>query len=707
MSTDSMTGRAAVRYRIGVDIGGTFTDFVLFDDEAGTATIHKQLTTPEDPSRAVIEGVATLASGAGLAIEQIGGIVHGTTLVTNAIIERRGAATAMLVTAGFADVLDIAQERRYDLFDLRLVLPAPVVPRARRIELAGRLHHDGREETPLDLEPARAPLERMIAEDGIEAVAICLLHAHREARHEEQAAEWLAGHFPTLKISTSSGVFPYIREYERWTTATLNAYVQPVVDRYLDRLETGLAAQGFRGQFLVMSSSGGSLTAELARRYPIRLLESGPAAGALMSAVHGRALGEPDVLAFDMGGTTAKGCVIRGGVPQKRYEFEVGRVHEFKKGSGLPARIPVIDMIEIGAGGGSLVGFDDRGTLCVGPRSAGARPGPVCYGRGGTEPTLTDANLLLGYLDAASFLGGRMALDTAGTAKAMQQRVAERIGVDARRAAWGVHEIINEDVARAFRVHASERGVDFRHCSMIVYGGSGPLHGSRVARKLRIPKVICPVGAGVMSAFGLLTSPVGFEVARSWRVDPAQLGPEALARALDALGDEAAALLAGTGLAREAIKTRYALDVRYDGQGYELEVPIPAELATGAVQAALPALFATAYRGVFGVDFPERKLEIVNWKAEAAGPPPAGGKTHRLLTTAPRQDALKGHRDACFDAAGSLVRTPVFDRYRLAVGQVVTGPALIEETESTCVLHPGDQAVLDAAENLVITIGGL
>ncbi|MGE0802683.1 MAG: hydantoinase/oxoprolinase family protein, partial [Lautropia sp.] len=672
---DPETAPEPIRYRIGVDIGGTFTDFVLVDDRAGTAITHKQLTTPEDPSLAVVEGVAAIAAAGGVPVARIDAIVHGTTLVTNAIIERKGAATAMLVTRGFADVLDIAQERRYDLFDLRLVLPSPVVPRSRRIEVDGRLHHDGREETPLSLEPARPALERLVETDGIESVAVCLLHAYRDPRHEEAAAEWLARHFPALKVSTSSGVFPSIREYERWTTATLNAYVQPVVDRYLDRIETGLAELGFGGRFLVMSSSGGSLTAALARRFPIRLLESGPAAGALMSAAHGRALGEPDVLSFDMGGTTAKGCVIRGGVPQKRYEFEVGRVHEFKKGSGLPARIPVIDMIEIGAGGGSLVGFDDRGTLCVGPRSAGARPGPVCYGRGGTEPTLTDANLLLGYLDAGSFLGGRMALDVAATRAAMQARVADAIGVDARRAAWGVHEIINEDVARAFRVHASERGVDIRHSSMIVFGGSGPLHGSRVARKLRIPKVICPVGAGVMSAFGLLTSPIGFEVARSWRVDPAQLGPEALARALDALGDQAAALVVEAGVPRAAIVLRYALDVRYDGQGYEIEVPIPADLATGAVHRALPALFATGYRAVFGTDFPERSIEIVNWKAEASGPPPAGGRTHRLVTPGAAGDALKGRRDACFDSDGGLASCPGGDRYRRAGGPTHDGPA--------------------------------
>jgi N-methylhydantoinase A len=696
-----------MRYRIGVDIGGTFTDFALFDDATGEVTTHKQLTTPADPSLAVVEGVATLVAEAGVDLRDIGVVAHGTTLVTNAIIERKGARTAMLVNRGFSDVLEIAMERRYDLFDLRLQFPTPVVPRSLRFEVGGRMRHDGGEEAVLELDATLPQLRRAVDEEGVESVAVCFLHSYVDQRHENAAVEWLAQHFPALTVSASSAVFPYIREYERWTTACLNAYVQPVVHRYLTRLETGLAKIGFRGQFLVMSSSGGSLTADIARRFPIRLLESGPAAGALMSAAHGRALGELDVLSFDMGGTTAKGCLIHDGATQKRYELEVARMHEFKKGSGLPAKIPVIDMIEIGAGGGSLADIDERGALRVGPRSAGARPGPICYGQGGMHPTLTDANLLLGFLDSASFLGGKMALDTAHTRALMDTEIARPLGVDVLRAAWGIHEVINEDVARAFRVHASERGSDFRHCSMIVFGGSGPLHGARVARKLQIPRVICPWGAGVMSAFGLLTSPLGFEVARSWRVSLQSLSAQQLAATLAAMGGEAAQFLTVSGVAKGDVQLRYALDVRYEGQGYEIDVSIPSDLDPLAIHAALPDMFATRYRTVFGLVFAERGIEIVNWKVEANGPRPGADVTYHLKPSQQRKDAVKGHRPAYFGDAGGMVHCPVYDRYALQAGASIAGPALIEERESTCVIGPADRATVDAALNIVINVGAL
>ncbi len=694
-------------YRVGVDIGGTFTDFALFDDSTGLVHTHKQLTTPADPSVAVIEGVHAVAGRAGVAVADLAAVVHGTTLVTNAIIERRGARTAMLVTRGFADVLDIALERRYDLFDLRLRFPTPVVPRHLRFEVQGRMLQDGTEEQPLALDDALAALRRAVVAEGVEAVAVCFLHSYRDARHERMAVAALAQHLPSLHVSASADVFPYIREYERWTTTCLNAYVQPVVDRYLARLEAGLAAAGFRGRFLVMGSSGGTLTAVAARRFPIRLLESGPAAGALMSAALGRALHEMHVLSFDMGGTTAKGCLIHEGRPLKRYELEVGRVHEFKKGSGLPAKIPVIDMIEIGAGGGSLAAIDERGTVRVGPRSAGARPGPACYGLGGVAATLTDANLMLGYLDTESFLGGEMTIDREAARRALDAGIGGALGVDAMRAAWGIHDVINEDVARAFRVHASERGSDYRNCSMIVFGGSGPLHGGRVARKLRIPRVICPWGAGVMSAFGLLASPLGFEVARSWRVALADLAPSELARQLGNLADEARRFLLDADVARDDIAVEFRLDMRYEGQGYEVEVAIPPSLLEATSHGTLQDLFAGSYRAVFGIDFPERPVEIVNWKAEAHGPVPGHEVDYHLSRVPSVPMPLKHRRPAYFPEAGGVVACPVYDRYSMAPGFSVEGPALVEERESTCVLAPGDRATIDARMNLVIEVGGL
>ncbi|MBI1775910.1 MAG: hydantoinase/oxoprolinase family protein [Proteobacteria bacterium] len=690
-------------HRIGIDIGGTFTDFALLDEASRHVATHKQLTTPADPSLAVLDGISVLIAKAGLKLSRIDSVVHGTTLVTNAIIERKGASTAMIVTQGFRDVLDIGFERRYDLFDLRLVFPLPVVPRRQRLELAERIGYDGKIRQPLDLATLETDLARLKRAGAIESVAVCLLHSYANPVHEQAIGAWLAERHPELRVSLSSAVFPLMREYERWTTTCLNAYVQPIVERYLDRLESGLARQGFRGRIYVMASNGGTLTAAVARRFPIRMLESGPAAGALMSARHGSALRESQVLAFDMGGTTAKGCVIRDGAPLKKYDFEVARAHEFKRGSGLPVKIPVIDMIEIGTGGGSLAQVDPRGVLRVGPESAGADPGPACYGRGGQRATLTDASLVLGYLDAGSFLGGRMAIDRSAAVRAISRDVAEPLGVDLARAAWGIQEVINEDVARAFRVHAAERGVDYRRCAMIAFGGSGPVHALRIARKLKIARVICPAGAGVMSAFGLLVSPLSFETFRSHRVGLERLTPDSFAQIFAALERSAALPLAEAGIEGRQIRMIRRLDMRYVGQGYEIEVLLP-EAEPARLPARLAALFAAAYERVFRSSFAERPIEIVNWKVEAIGPDPAAAD-FRLEGGEAAKAAQKGVRPAYVPEAGGYRDCPVYDRYALVPGAVVIGPALIEERESTCVLGGGDRIEVDARLNLVAEMG--
>ena len=692
-----------MRFRIGVDIGGTFTDFALFDDKSGSVWAHKQLTTPDDPSRAVIEGLPKLCELAQISHAQVEVLVHGTTLVTNAVIERKGVPTAMLVTRGFRDILDIAHERRYDIFDLRLQFPKPVVPRHLRIEVSERMGYDGKTIVAPQLDAVGEALELAIRHNGVEAVAVCFLHSYLEPRHEDAAAAWLAKNFPGLAVSTSSNVFPFMREYERWTTAVLNAYMQPVVDRYLGRLEQGLAKAGFKGRFFIMSSSGGTLMPAVARRFPVRMLESGPAAGILMSARHGRALELSQLLAFDMGGTTAKGCIVKDGRPLKNYLMEVARAHEFKKGSGLPVRIPVMDMIEIGAGGGSLAELDERGTLRVGPASAGADPGPVCYGRGGLRPTLTDANLVLGYLASESFLGGRMRLDADAASRAIEQSIAAPLRLSVARAAWGIHDVINEDVARAFRVHAAERGVDYRGCSMVAFGGSGPVHAVHVARKLRIPRVICPWGAGVMSAFGLLASPVAFELLRSRRVAIDQLSSESFEREFSNLSIETSRFLIDAGIAAPQIETIYRLDMRYVGQGYEVEVellgaPRPAALAD------LPRLFHEAYAKVFGISFEDRAIEIIAWKVEAQGPSQGEDVDYLLIRPERRSSALKGHRKVYMPEHDGYADCPVYDRYALTSGVQITGPALIEEQESTCVLGPDDTGLVDVHRNLVIEL---
>ncbi len=686
-------------HRIAVDIGGTFTDCVLVDEATGAVTLHKLLTSPDDPSDAVLAGVDALLQAGGVGISEISTLVHGTTLVTNALIERKGSRTGMLVTAGMRDIVDIARERRYDLFDLRLAYPQPVVPRSLRYEIDERVAFDGKVGRPLDAGAVVAAARELVDTQGIEALAICFLNSFANDAHEQEAARLVRAALPNLLVSTSAEVFPYVREYERWTTATMNAYVQPLVNRYIAHIDERLTGIGFRGQFYIMTSSGGMVTQATARRFPIRLLESGPAAGALMSAHHGKIGNIDNLLSFDMGGTTAKGALVRDGRALRKYELEVARVHEFKAGSGLPAKAPVIDMIEIGAGGGSIATVDERGVIGVGPRSAGAKPGPACYGQGGTEPTLTDANLVLGYYDAASFLGGKMGLDLEAARKSIADRIATPLGLEIIRAAWGIHEAVNESVASAFRVHASERAFDYRPSSMVAFGGSGPAHAVRIAAKLNVPRVVLPPGAGVMSALGLLRSPFSFEVARSQRTKLSALDDAAYAEAFAAMERNARDILGEAGLSGSAVTIERRLDMRYEGQGYELEVP------AGESPEGLAEAFATAYRAVFSSIELDEPLEIVNWKLEASGPEPMAGSSFRFDRDFSPGPALKGDRVAYFPESGPIA-VPVLDRYRLRVGAIVEGPAIIEERESTLVIGHGDTATIDAHLNLIVDIRG-
>ena len=693
--------------RLGVDIGGTFTDFALFEPQRGDMALHKRLTTPEAPERAVIEGAEALLAERGESLAALDLLAHGTTLITNATIERRGARTGFLVTRGFADVIDIGREQRYDLFDLRLRFPDPLVPRALRREVTERVLNDGRVEQALDEDAVLSAVAELVREEGIEALAVGLLHSYAFPAHERRIGALVRQAFPTLAVSISSDVCPFMREYERWTTTIVNAYTQPLADRYLAALESGLAVRGFRGQLLVMTANGGSATPETARRFPVRLIESGPAAGALMCAWLGRHAGLPrDLLSFDLGGTTAKGALVRSAEPLRRFELEVGRVHAFKRGSGLPLRIPVIDMIEIGSGGGSIASIDRRGLIAVGPLSAGAAPGPACYAQGGDQATLTDANLVLGILNPDFFLGGRMRLDPAAARVALEARIGAPLGLDAARAAWGVHETANEDVARAFRIHAAERGFDYRTSAMVAFGGGGPIHATRIARKLSVPKVILPAGAGVMSAIGLLASPLRFDIVRSEPVMLSALTAERLEARFAELEAEATAPLRGS-LPPDAIRIERRLDIRYRGQGYELEVPLPPDEAA-TVLTAIPALFDAGYRRVFGITFAGQPLEVVGWKVSAEGPATTLG-AGRLAIAAPSRAAggaaRKGERAVYDPIAGAYRPVPVFDRYALGEGDVIEGPALVEENESTCVIGAGDTATLDGWGNLVVRIG--
>lgn len=689
-------------YRLGVDIGGTFTDLALFDERTSGMTIHKLLTTPDDPARAVLQGVQELLEMAGAPIEDVTALVHGTTLITNAVIERKGSRCAMLTTAGFRDVLDIGIENRYDQFDMRLKYPRPLVERTLQFEVNERIGPDGEIRRPLDEAEVRCVVARAV-ERGAESLAVCLLHSYVQPVHENRIRALVEKVFPDLPVSTSAEVLPFMREFERWTTTTINAYTQQMADTYLRRLGDGLAGMRFAGQFYIMASNGGTVTTATARRFPVRLLESGPAAGVLMSSHLGRLLDAPNLLSFDMGGTTAKGALVIEGEPQKKYELEVAHVHEHKAGSGFTVKIPVIDMVEIGAGGGSIAGIDERGVIQVGPRSAGAVPGPACYGRGGSEPTITDANVLLGFLDPEFFLGGRMRLDLEAASTATRQRLAEPLGVSLLRAAWGVHQTVNENMAQAFRLHASERGYDYRNFTMIAFGGSGPIHAARIARILHIPRVIFPVGAGVMSAFGLLVSPLSFETVRSHPLSVDQLTDDELVAAFAAPIAEATAFLDRAGVPGRDIRVKRRLDMRYRGQGYEIEVVLPDPDGQPTGVADLPGLFGHEYARIFSAVLLNEPLEIVNLKVEAFGPRPSMADGCRLAVTdgGPR---LKRRRQVYLPELDDLADCPVYDRYALRSGDEVAGPALIEERESTCAINAGDVMRVDANLNLIADV---
>lgn len=685
-------------YRIGVDIGGTFTDFALLDD-AGAVSIHKQLTTPDDPSRAVLDGVEFLLSQAGAKMGEVSVINHGTTLVTNALIERKGARVGMLVTSGMEDVLDIGRERRYDEYDLRAKFAAPLVPRRMRRPIAERMHYSGRSSVSPDLETARDAVRDLVETHNIQSIAVCFLHAHVSAVHEHKVVGMIREEFPDLYVSCSADVLPAIREYQRWTTTTINAYVQPVLDRYITRLDQELRARGFEGLFYMMTSSGGTVALETARTLPVRLLESGPAAGALMAAFHGRHHKAPNVLSFDMGGTTAKGALVRNGRPMKKYELEVAHAYKAKPGSGFPVKVPTIDMIEIGSGGGSIAEVDQRGLIRVGPRSAGAAPGPACYGLGGTDPTLTDANLVLGYLDPEFFLGGRMTLDAAAARKAIAGRIGEPLGLATTRAAWGIHDVVNEDVARAFRIHAAERGFDYRISSMVAFGGSGPMHAARIARKLRVPEIILPFGAGVASAHGLLISPLAFETMRSKRTALADLDTRTFEAEFAPLVEQATALVRQSGPAAERIEVLRKLDMRYEGQGYDIDVEVPA----GGDLASVKAAFEKAYNEIFSSFLLDEPIEIVNWKVEvscAVFPEDGAFGRYSPVTS----DPVKCQRQVYFPETDGYVACKIYDRYALRPGITHDGPALIEEAESTSIVGVGDRFEVLPDGSIVIRV---
>jgi len=689
--------------RFGVDIGGTFTDLVVIDERTGAIRVGKVLTTAKDPAHGVEQGVQSLLEEAGVDPARVHAVAHGTTLATNALIERKGARTALLTTQGFRDALEIRREGRYDMYDLLIDPPAPLVPRHLRFEVPERLLPDGSVLRPLDEAAARRVISQLV-DAGVEALAICLLHAYLNPAHERRLAELVRQAAPHLAVSCSSDVVPEIREYERTSTTTANVYVVPLMARYLEDLERRLAGLGVPGQLYVMQSSGGIALPPLARRLPIRLVESGPAAGALAAGQAARERGDSRLLSFDMGGTTAKACVIDGGAPLVAREFEVARADRFKKGSGLPIRVPVIEMIEIGAGGGSIARVDRMGLLKVGPDSAGADPGPACYNLGGRQPTVTDADLLLGYLDAEFFLGGRMRLDRGAAERAVSEHVARPLGLDTTAAAWGIHRVVNESMAAAARIHGIERGRDLRAYPLFAFGGAGPVHCWQVARILKVPRILLPFGAGAMSAWGLLAAPLSFDFVRTVRARLDQADWDALNRLFTEMEDEGRELLARAGVASEAARVSRIAEMRYVGQGHEVEAPMPSGQLAANVLPTITASFEEAYRALYHRLPQGVPIEALNWRVTVSGPPPhlafgGAGTTGRSAV-----DAVKTTRRAWFAEAPGWMETPVYDRYALGPGASFDGPAIVEERESTAVIGPGARCRVDEGLTIVVTM---
>jgi N-methylhydantoinase A len=689
-------------YKLGIDIGGTFTDLVLLEESTGKLFFGKTLTTYDNPSNGIIKGTRELLDREGVAASQLSGIVHGTTLVTNAVIERRGALTGLLTTKGFEDVLEIGRELRYDIYDINLSIPEPLVARNLRMGITERMDYKGNVITPLDMTEVETALDFLVSK-GVQSVAVCLLHSFTNPSHEKAIGAFIRQKYPNLYVSLSVDVMPEIREYERSSATTMNAYVQPLTDQYLSLLEKRLRDEvGFGGTINIMISSGRLTTIEGARQTPIQLLESGPAGGTMAGVFFGKLTQKKDLLAFDMGGTTAKASLVFDLKPEITNQFEAARVMRFKKGSGLPVRIPVIDMIEIGAGGGSIAHLDKLGLLKVGPESAASEPGPACYGRGGERPTVTDCDLILGYLNEDYFLGGTMKLDVEAARKAVKKHLADPLGISIEDAAMGVHRIVNENMANAARVHILEKGYDPRFYSMLAFGGAGPVHAFQTARLLNSPQLIIPVGAGVVSALGFLVSPIASESIRSY-VSPLELIDwTKVNHLMDEMEHEGFTFLEKANVPVSEGKVTRIADMRYSGQGHEISVKIPNGKLSEASLAEIEANFIKEYELRYGRTVPDVSMEAVTWRVEVAGKSPEIIPNQVISTQG--ENALKGTRKVFLMGEKSYEDIPVYSRYLLKPNDTFDGPCVIEEMESTVIIGKNSKIKMDSYKNIVIDL---
>ncbi len=670
-------------YRLGCDIGGTFTDFVLLNDKTGELKIFKCLTSPKDPSDAVEFGIREMEKETPGFVEKMDEVIHGTTLVINSIIERKGAKTALITTKGFRDVLEIGRGIRYAPYDIFAEFPKPLVPRHLRFEVDERVRSDGKILKPLNPEEVKTVVRRLL-EMNVESVAVCLINSFENPSHELMIKRIIEEEAPGISVSISYHVLPQIKEYERTSTTVTNAYVKPLTEKYLSRLDQRLKSLGFDGKLFIMLSSGGVTSVEIAAEFPVRIIESGPTAAVIAAQYYGRLFNISEMFCFDMGGTTAKSCLIQKGVAGIVPTFEVGRVQRFMKGSGLTIQVPVVDLMEIGAGGGSIAKISRMGTLQVGPESSGADPGPICYGRGGTEPCVTDADLMLGYLDENYFLGGKMKLDKEAAKKGIEEKIAKPLGVSLIQATWGIHDLINETMAAAAKTHIAEKGGNPKIVTIVAFGGAGPVHAYGLAKKLGSRRILIPPNAGVGSALGFFTAPRAFDLLRSHKISLEASDFKEIENIFQQMEKEALAILVKEAKEKD-IQFERSLDMRFIGQGSETHVPILQKDFTKLKKEQVRQLFDEVYQKLYGRTYPDSEVEFINFKLRASLPErliqfPRLEQNGKSITS-----AIKGKRMAFSQISKEFIPYTVFNRYLLPPKVEFQGPAIIEERESTLV----------------------
>ncbi len=707
------------KYRLGVDIGGTFTDATLINETTGEIRVGKVPSTPKDPSLGFLEATHRMLRQAGVSPDEVEYVVHGTTVATNAIIEGKVARTGFITTDGFRDLLEIQRQIRPTLYDLLFEKPRPLVPRYLCFGVPERLDAQGKVLTPLNEGVVRGVAERL-RQEGVESIAICFLHSYVNPSHEKRAGEILREVFPNAVVSLSSEVAPEFREYFRASTTVINACIRPVVGRYLQSIEARLRAEGLKAELLVMQSNGGVFTFAAAGEKPVFMVESGPAAGVIAATHLGTTLGHRDIISFDMGGTTAKAGLIQNGTPRVSKDYEVGADAKAgigaSRGGGYPIRTPVIDLVEIGAGGGSIAWVDSGGVLRVGPQSAGADPGPACYGAGGTEPTITDANLVLGRLNPRYFLGGEIELDVEAAQRAIKEKCAAPLGLDVVAAAHGIVEIANAAMVNALRLISVQRGYDPRDFVLVAFGGAGPVHANRLAAEIEIPTTIIPMSPGTASAMGLLVTDLKHDYSTTLlqRID--QLDAAVMEETYRRLEEQGLAALKREGMRLEDIDFLRQVDMRYVGQGYELTVPLPkVQLAPPEIARVLDR-FHLEHDRAYGYSAPGEPVEFVNLRLTAIGKIAKPRLRELGRGSGDVAEAQKATRPVYFAAppvhggtppreqGGDYVECPIYDRYRLSAGGVLKGPAIVEEIDSTTVIHPGYHARVDKFGNLVLQV---